>query len=154
MMMGDLSLKNGSFGKGIVGVLAAALVFLIIPVSLATLGMHVLELAMADRAGARLRATEAAEAGIAAALRAREWSAAGPWTFAGALPAAGEWRVEVRLAAARADALSGEVEWLFEIESIGRAGAAVAVLRQDFAVTGPLPGTARRRGWHVVEPVP
>ena len=62
--------------------------------------------------------------------------------------------MEVRLAAARADALSGEVEWLFEIESIGRAGAAVAVLRQDFAVTGPLPGTARRRGWHVVEPVP
>lgn len=47
-MMGDLSLKNGSFGKGIVGMLAAALVFLIIPVSVATLGMHVLELAMAD----------------------------------------------------------------------------------------------------------
>ncbi|MDD3398612.1 MAG: hypothetical protein PHW93_03330 [Candidatus Methanomethylophilaceae archaeon] len=47
-MMGDFSLKNGSFGKGIVGMLAAALLFMIIPVSIATLGIHVLELAMED----------------------------------------------------------------------------------------------------------
>lgn len=141
-------------GRGVVLPLVLVLLAASMTLAGAVATSATLELAMADRAGARLRATEAAEAGIAAALRAREWSAAGPWTFAGALPAAGEWRVEVRLAAARADALSGEVEWLFEIESIGRAGAAVAVLRQDFAVTGPLPGTARRRGWHVVEPVP
>ncbi|MGE4274620.1 MAG: hypothetical protein AB7E27_00990 [Candidatus Methanomethylophilaceae archaeon] len=46
--MGEFSLRNGSVGKGIVGMLAAALLFVVIPVSLATLGLHTLNLAIAD----------------------------------------------------------------------------------------------------------
>lgn len=113
-----------------------------------------LELAMAAQVGERLRAIEAADAGILAVLRAGEWSPAAPWSSAGTLPAGGAWQAEVRLTAARIDPLSGEVEWLFEIESTGRAGVADAVLREDFAVTGALPGTPRRRGWRIVEPAP
>lgn len=46
--MSDFSLKNGSFGGGLVGMLSAALVFLVIPASLATLGLHIFDLAIAD----------------------------------------------------------------------------------------------------------
>lgn len=46
--MGDFSLKNGSTGNGIIGMLAAAFIFIVIPVSMVTLGMHTIDLVMAD----------------------------------------------------------------------------------------------------------
>lgn len=46
--MSDFSLKNGSIGKGAVGMLIAILTFIIIPVSMATLGMHTIDLALTD----------------------------------------------------------------------------------------------------------
>lgn len=113
-----------------------------------------LELAMTDRSLGRLRAAEAAEAGIAAALRARGWSTADPWTAAGALADGGRWRVEVRLLAARLDPLGGPVDWRFEIESRGEHGAARVTLLQAFEVTGALPGDPQRAGWRQVEPSP
>lgn len=111
-----------------------------------------LELAMTDRNVARLRAAEAAEAGIAAALRARGWSATGAWTAAGALPGSGRWRAEVRLFAARVDPFGMPVEWRFEIESTGESGAARVTLLQAFAVSGALPGDPQPAGWRQVEP--
>lgn len=113
-----------------------------------------LELAMSDRATARLRAAEAAEAGIAAALRARGWSSTGPWTASGALAESGRWRVEVRLFAARVDPHGGPVDWRFEIESAGEHGAARVTLLQAFDVSGALPGEPRPAGWHRLEPSP
>lgn len=113
-----------------------------------------LELAMAEQGIARLRAFEAAEAGLAAALRARAWSAAGPWSAAGTLVTGGEWRVEIRLAAASTDPLAGTAEWHFEIESDGRHGAARATLVQGFRVTGALPGEPRRTWWRQEDPAP
>lgn len=114
----------------------------------------VLELAMSDRAVARLRAAEAAEAGVAAALRARGWSSASPWTATGDLPESGRWQVEVRLFAARVDPHGGPVEWRFEIESAGEHGAARVTLLQSFDVTGALPGEPRPAGWRRLEPSP
>ena len=113
-----------------------------------------LELAMAERGAGRLRAFEAAEAGLAAALRARAWSASDPWTAAGALPAGGEWQVEVRLAAARIDPVGGVVDWHFEIESSGRDGAARVTLVQGFRVAGGLPGEPQRTWWRQEDPAP
>jgi hypothetical protein len=113
-----------------------------------------LELAMAERVSARLRAFEAAEAGLAAALRARAWSASDAWTSSGVLPEGGEWRVEVRLAAARLDPLGGVVDWHFEIESSGREGAARVTLAQGFRVAGALPGEPQRTWWRQEDPAP
>lgn len=113
-----------------------------------------LELAMAERSTTRLRAYTAAEAGVASALRARAWSAGESWTEAGALPDGGQWRVEVSLAAARLDPLSGAVDWHFEIESTGQDGAARVTLLQAFNVTGELPGQARPTWWRQAEAAP
>jgi hypothetical protein len=113
-----------------------------------------LELAMADRSATRLRAFEAAEAGLAAMLRARSWSAAEPWSGSGTLAGSGEWEAEVRLAAARVDPVSGVVEWRFEIASTGRHGAAEVSLLQAFDVLGALPGEPRRAGWRRIEAAP
>ena len=113
-----------------------------------------LELAMAERSAARLRAFEAAEAGLAAALRARAWSAGAPWTASGELVDGGAWRTEVRLAAARVDPLGGPVDWHFEIESTGREGPARVTLAQGFRVQGALPGEPQRSWWRQAEPEP
>jgi hypothetical protein len=113
-----------------------------------------LELAMAERSAARLRAFEAAEAGLAAALRARAWSAGAPWAASGTLAESGEWRAEVRLAAARVDPLGGPVDWHFEIASAGRDGPARVVLVQGFRVLGALPGEPQRTWWRQAEPEP
>lgn len=113
-----------------------------------------LELAMTDRGLARLRAAEAAEAGIAAALRARGWSTAAPWTASGTLVDSGRWQVEVRLFAARVDPLGGPVDWRFEIESAGEHGAARVTLLQAFDVSGALPGDPQPAGWRQLEPPP
>lgn len=113
-----------------------------------------LELSMAGGALSRLRAAEAAEAGIATALRAREWSAAGPWYATGALAEGGHWQVEVRLLAARVDPLGGPVDWRFEIESSGEHGTSRVTLLQAFEVTGTLPGDPQPAGWRQLEPPP
>jgi hypothetical protein len=113
-----------------------------------------LELAMADRTQSRLRAFEAAEAGLSAALLAREWSAAEPWSASGSVMAGGEWQAEVRLVAARIDPYGGEVEWHFEIESAGRDGAARVTLVQGFQVQGALPGEPGLTWWRRGEPAP
>lgn len=113
-----------------------------------------LEFAMTDRSAARLRAFEAAEAGLATALRARAWSASVPWTATGDLAAGARWQAEARLYAARVDPLGGPVQWRFEIESSGAHGAARVTLVQAFDVTGALPGDARLAGWRLVEPAP
>lgn len=113
-----------------------------------------LELAMADSSAARQRAFEAAEAGLASALRARVWSAGAPWSASGALADAGQWQVEVRLAAARVDASAGVVEWHFEVESAGRDGAASIVLLKGFRVTGSLPGEPQHTWWRQADPAP
>lgn len=120
----------------------------------AVAGTAALEMAMAERAMSRLRALQAAEAGLSAAREARGWSASAPWIASGALPDGGEWRAEVRLAAARIDAASGSVEWLFEIESSGQDRAARTTLLQGFSVLGSLPGEPRYRWWRQVEPAP
>jgi hypothetical protein len=113
-----------------------------------------LELAMADKTASRLRAFEAAEAGLAAALAAREWSAATPWAASGSPGAGGQWHAEIRLAAARIDPSGGEVEWHFEIESAGRDGAARVTLLQGFKVHGALPGDPVLTWWRRGEPAP
>jgi hypothetical protein len=113
-----------------------------------------LELAMAGGGLSRLRAAEAAEAGVAAALRAREWSAAAPWSATGALAEGGRWQVEVRLLAARVDPLGGAVDWRFEIESSGEHGVSRVTLLQAFDVTGALPGDPQPAGWRQLEPPP
>ena len=113
-----------------------------------------LELAMAEQGTARQRAFEAAEAGLGAALRARAWTADGPWSAAGELVAGGEWQVEVRLAAAQVDPVMGAVEWHFEIESLGRLGAAAVTLAQGFRVAGALPGEPRLTWWRRADAAP
>ena len=113
-----------------------------------------LELAMAEQSTARQRAFEAAEAGLAAALRARAWSADSPWSATGELVASGAWRAEVRLAAAQVDPLTDAVEWHFEIESSGRLGAAAVTLMQGFRVAGALPGEPRRTWWRREDSAP
>jgi Tfp pilus assembly protein PilX len=113
-----------------------------------------LELAMAEQSTTRQRAFEAAEAGLAAAFRAHAWSADGPWSANGAVVAGGAWQVEVRLAAAQVDPLTGAVEWHFEIESAGRLGAAAVTLVQGFRVTGALPGEPRPTWWRREDSAP
>jgi hypothetical protein len=112
------------------------------------------EFAMASQVAQRQRAFEAAEAGLATALRAREWSAAAPWTAAGTLREGGEWQVAVRLAAARLDPGGAPVEWHFEIDSQGRDGAARVALVQGFRVMGALPGEPQPSWWRQAEPPP
>lgn len=112
------------------------------------------ELAMVEQGLSRLRAREAAEAGLASVLRAREWSAAGTSSASGSLVGGGEWEAEVRLLAARLDPSGGAVEWLFEIESHGRAGRARTALARSFTVQGPLPGEPRLGWWRQLEPPP
>lgn len=111
-----------------------------------------LEFAMSGQSVARQRAYEAAEAGIAAALRAQEWSAAGLWNDSGTMSGGGAWQVELRLAAARIDPSGALVDWHFEIESRGRDGAAQVILVQGFRVLGALPGEARLSWWRQAEP--
>lgn len=112
------------------------------------------ELAMVEQGLSRLRALEAAEAGLASVLRAREWSAAGPSNVSGSLVGGGDWEAEVRLLAARLDPSGGPVEWLFEIESHGRAGMARTTLARSFTVRGVLPGEPRLGWWRQLEPPP
>lgn len=137
-------------------VLAVVLVLLAagMAVSAAVATAATLELAMAERAAARLRAHEAAEAGIASALQAGQWSAGTPWSATGALPEGGDWQVAVVLDTARIDPLGGPVEWLFEITSRGRAGTAATTLVQAFRVSGALPGVPAPTWWRQAEPAP
>jgi type II secretory pathway component PulK len=113
-----------------------------------------MEFAMAGRIDARLRATEAAEAGLAEALRARAWTAAAPWRASGTLEGSGDWRVETRLVAARVDPTGAMAQWRFEIESSGQSGATRVILVQAFDVSGPLPGEPRLAGWRLMDPPP
>ena len=112
------------------------------------------ELAMAEQGLSRLRSLEAAEAGLAGVLRARGWSAAAPSSLAGNLADGAEWEAEVRLLAARLDPAGGPVEWLFEIESRGRAGPARMTLARSFTVQGALPGEPRLGWWRQLEAPP
>lgn len=143
---------QGARGAALAVLLVLLATGMVLSTAVATSGA--LELAMTDRAFSRLRAAEAAEAGLATALRARGWSTAAPWTAAGRLAGSGRWRVEVRLFAARVDPLGGPVDWRFEIESRGEYGAARVTLLQAFDVTGALPGDPRLAGWHQQEPPP
>ena len=113
-----------------------------------------LELAMAEHDLSSVRAGAAAEAGLAAALRARGWSAASDWSGAGALPGNAAWTAEVVLLATRIDNHGGTTEWLFEARSEGRAGAARVALSRGFSVQGALPGEPAPRWWRQVEPLP
>jgi hypothetical protein len=143
-------------GRARGGVLVVALVMLAagMTVAFAVAASATLELAMAERTGARLRAVEAAEAGIATTLRAGAWSAATPWTASGDLPEGGRWNARVALVASRFDPLGGPVEWLFEITSLGEAGSARAELAQGFRVLGPLPGVPELTHWRQLDPPP
>lgn len=137
-------------------VLVTVLVFVAAGLLLAatTARTGAVELALAARAADRLRAVEAADAGLAHALRSRGWNATEPWTDAGVLPGGGRWAVEVQLAAARLDASTGVVEWHFEIFSTGRAGTAQSSVARGFAVTGGLPGEPRLTWWRQAESSP
>lgn len=106
-----------------------------------------LELAMTEQGLSRLRASLAAEAGVAAALQARGWSAAGRWEGTGSLPHGGDWQATVELAAARINPGGGPVEWVFEVRSTGTAGPARATVSRGFTVTGALPGTPQPTWW-------
>jgi hypothetical protein len=113
-----------------------------------------LEMAMAEHDLSRVRARAAAEAGLAAALRARGWSAATPWAGHGVLAAGATWTAEVRLVAARVAPGGGATDWVFEVRSTGRAAAARVELSRGFSVSGALPGTARLTWWRQLEPAP
>lgn len=106
-----------------------------------------LELAMTEQGLSRLQAGLAAEAGVAAALQARGWSAAGRWEGTGTVPHGGSWRATVELVAARLDPGGGPAEWVFEIRSTGAAGPARATVSRGFAVRGALPGTPQPTWW-------
>jgi len=146
------SAPQGSAGAVLVVVLVLTAAGMALASAVA--GTAALELAMAEGGISRLRALQAAEAGLSAAREARAWSVAAPWNASGALPGGGAWRAEVRLFAARVDAASGAVEWLFEIESSGRHGPARATLLEGFSVTGGLPGEPRHHWWRQLEPAP
>ncbi|NHA14902.1 hypothetical protein [Thioalkalivibrio sp. XN279] len=113
-----------------------------------------LEMAMAQHALSGLRARTAAEAGLAAALRAQGWSATATWEGHGALAGGASWTAQVELVGARVDPTGGATEWVFEARSIGRASAARVVLSQGFSVTGALPGTPAPTWWRQLEPAP
>lgn len=106
-----------------------------------------LELAMTEQGLSQLRAQLAAEAGVAAALQARGWSAAARWDSAGSLPHGGDWQASVELVAARIGPGGGPVEWVFEVRSTGTAGPARATISHGFAVAGALPGTPQPSWW-------
>lgn len=143
-------MRHGTRGAALVMVLVMAAAGMALAAAIARTA--VLELAMAERDAARLRATAAAEAGLAEALRRREWSAADPWRAAGITTNGARWEVEVRLDAARLDQALELVEWHFEIESAGRAGPAAMTILQGFKVLGALPGEPRRTWWRQAEP--
>ena len=113
-----------------------------------------LEMSMAEHALSGLRARTAAEAGLAAALRARGWSATATWTGQGTLAGGASWTAQVELLGARVDPGGGATEWLFEIRSTGQAAAARVLLSQGFSVTGALPGTPAPTWWRQLEPAP
>jgi hypothetical protein len=113
-----------------------------------------LEMAMAGHALSGIRARTAAEAGIAAALRAQSWTATAPWEGHGALAGGASWTGQVELLGARVDPGGGATEWVFEIRSTGRAAAAQVVLSQGFSVSGALPGTPAPTWWRQLEPAP
>lgn len=112
-----------------------------------------LEMAMAEHALSGIRARTAAEAGLAAALRARGWSATAIWEGQGSLAGGASWTARVELLAARVEP-GGATEWVFEIRSAGRAAAAQVVLSQGFSVTGALPGVPAPTWWRQLEPAP
>jgi hypothetical protein len=112
-----------------------------------------LEMAMAEHALSGVRARTAAEAGLAAALRAQGWSATATWAGQGTLAGGASWTAQVELLAARVEP-GGATEWVFEIRSTGRAAAAQVVLSQGFSVTGALPGTPAPTWWRQLEPAP
>jgi type II secretory pathway component PulK len=140
--------------RGAALILVLVLVAAAMVLSTAVATSAAVEFAMAGRIDARLRATEAAEAGLAEALRARTWNAADPWRASGTLEGSGDWQVEARLVAARVDPLGTITEWRFEIESSGQSGAARVTLVQAFDVSGSLPGEPRLAGWHLMDPLP
>ncbi|MFU8820588.1 MAG: PilX N-terminal domain-containing pilus assembly protein [Gammaproteobacteria bacterium] len=145
-------MKRRSRGAALAVVLVLTAAGMVLSSAVAT--SAALELAMAEQSTARQRAFEAAEAGLGAALRARDWTADGAWSAAGELVAGGEWRVEVRLAAAQVDPLTGAVEWHFEIESSGNLGTAAVTLVQGFRVAGALPGEPRPTWWRREDAAP
>jgi hypothetical protein len=140
--------------RGAVLVLVLVLVAAGMAVSAAVAGTAALELAMAERTAMRLRAFEAAETGLATALRSREWSVVAPWTASGALAHGERWQVEMRLATVRLDEAAMPVEWHFEVHSTGRAGRASVALAQGFRVHGALPGEPEFSWWRRAEPPP
>lgn len=113
-----------------------------------------LEMSMAEHALSGLRAHSAAAAGLAAALRARGWSATAAWEGQGTLAGGASWAAQVELLGARVDPDGGATEWLFEIRSTGEAAAARVLLSQGFSVTGALPGTPTPTWWRQLEPAP
>jgi hypothetical protein len=113
-----------------------------------------MELAMTEQALSSVRARTAAEAGLAAALRARGWSAGPGWSGAGQLPEGAQWSAEVGLLAARVDLATGLTDWVFEARSVGRAGLAGVALSRGFSVRGVLPGEPVPLWWRQVEPLP
>lgn len=113
-----------------------------------------LEMAMAEHALSGVRAQTAAQAGLAAALRAQGWSATATWEGQGTLAGGASWTAQVELLGARLDPGGGATEWVFEIRSTGRAAAAQVVLSQGFAVTGALPGVPMPTWWRQLEPAP
>jgi hypothetical protein len=146
-----------SDGTGRLGFVLPVLLVLLaagMALSIAAATTAAMTLAMSERSAGRLRALEAAEAGLAAALRAGGWGPAEAWTGAGSLPAGGRWQATVRLVAAQIDPLGGPVHWRFEIESAGEDGAARALLLQGFEVAGALPGEPVLTWWRQGEPEP
>lgn len=140
--------------RGTILVLVLVLLAAGMAVSAAVAGTAALEFAMAGRTVMRLRAFEAAETGLAKALRSREWSAVEPWMESGALASGDLWKAEMRLATVRLDDSSAPIEWHFEVNSTGRAGRASVTLAQGFRVHGALPGEPELSWWRLAEPPP
>jgi hypothetical protein len=153
MMPGFVRNPHGA-SRGAVLTLVLVLVAAAMVLSSAVATSAVMEFALAGRTDARLRAAEAAEAGLAEALRARAWSAVAPWTSSGTLPGSGEWQVQARLVAARLDPFGGIAEWRFEIESSGQRGGTRVTLVQAFDIVGALPGEPRLAGWRQADAPP
>ena len=112
-----------------------------------------METAMAGQAAETAQAFSAAQAGVAAALRSRDWGPGAAWSGAGALGDAA-WRAGMTLAAASVGSGAALPEWHFEIVSTGVAGRASATVVQGFVVAGALPGEPELTYWRQAAPDP
>jgi len=151
---GCIGAMDGSAQRGAVLVIVLVLVMAGAMLAASVAGSAALELSMAGRADETLRAFQAADAGLSAALASAAWNPGAVWGGSGSLPEGGDWAVTIRLTAASTALETGLAEWHFEAASEGRYGAAVSTMVQGFVVSGALPGEPVLTYWRREDPEP